>query len=152
MTIVLLLSSAFCPKEGRMEHCVCVWVRELNRRTIPDQHPFPRIQETLDSLDGNSWFSVLYQGQVYHQGFIAPQSRPYTAFMTPWGTNGYAYCSAYLMHLKNFKGIWNIASVNYVMKTPPFIWMTSSFSAGPLRNTWNTYGQYSVAFDSKVLN
>lgn len=61
--------------------------RELNRRTIPHRHPIPRIQETLDSLDGNSWFSVLYQGKVYSQGFIAPQSRPYTAFITLWGVH-----------------------------------------------------------------
>jgi len=59
--------------------------RELNRRTVPDRHPIPRIQETLDSLGGNSWFGVLDQGKAYHQGFIAPKRRHYTAFITPWG-------------------------------------------------------------------
>ena len=30
----------------------------------------PRVQETLDSLGGNKWFSVLDQGKAYHQGFV----------------------------------------------------------------------------------
>ena len=70
-------------KDGTLR--LCVDYRELNRRTVPDRYPIPRIQETLDSLGGNSWFSVPDQGKAYHQGFIAPKSRPYTAFITPWG-------------------------------------------------------------------
>ena len=70
-------------KDGTLR--LCVDYRELNRRTTPDRHPIPRIQETLDSLGGNSWFTVLDQGKAYHQGFISPNSRPYTAFITPWG-------------------------------------------------------------------
>ena len=47
-------------KDGTLR--LCVDYRELNRRTVPDRHPIPRVQETLDSLGGNSWFSVLDQG------------------------------------------------------------------------------------------
>lgn len=64
---------------------LCVGYRQLNRRTVPDRHPIPRTQEGLDSLGGNSWFSLLDQGKAYHQGFIAPKSRPHTAFITPRG-------------------------------------------------------------------
>ena len=70
-------------KDGTLR--LCVDYRELNRRTIPDRHPIPRVQETLDSLGGNSWFSVLDQGKAYHQGFVEPSSRHLTAFVTPWG-------------------------------------------------------------------
>ena len=59
--------------------------RELNRKTVPDRHPIPRIQETMDNLGGNSWFSVLDQGKVYHQFFVGEKSRHLTAFITPWG-------------------------------------------------------------------
>ena len=69
-------------KDGTLR--LCVDYRELNRRTTPDRHAIPRIQETLDSLDGNSWFTVLDQGKAYDQGFISSKSRPYTAFITPW--------------------------------------------------------------------
>jgi hypothetical protein len=52
---------------------------------VPDRHPIPRVQETLDSLGGNAWFSVLDQGKAYHQGFVKPSCRPFTAFVTPGG-------------------------------------------------------------------
>ncbi|GAA6076096.1 uncharacterized protein LOC121887483, partial [Tachysurus ichikawai] len=39
----------------------------------------------MDSLGGNSWFSLLDQGKAYHQGFMAKESRPLTAFVTQWG-------------------------------------------------------------------
>ena len=64
---------------------LCVDYRELNRRTIPDRHPIPRVQETLDNLGGNSWFSVLDQGKAYHQGIMEEGSQHLTAFITPWG-------------------------------------------------------------------
>lgn len=59
--------------------------RLLNRKTIPDRHPIPRIQEILENLGGNSWFMVLDQGKAYHQGFMSEKSRPCTAFIAPWG-------------------------------------------------------------------
>ena len=78
-------SSVVCvrKKDGGMR--LCIDYRELNKKTIPDRHPIPRIQEALDSLGGKSWFSVLDHGKVYHQGFIRQQSQPLTAFITPWG-------------------------------------------------------------------
>ena len=51
-------------KDGTLH--LCVDYRELNRCTTPDRHPIPRIQETLDSLGRNSWFTVLNQGKAYH--------------------------------------------------------------------------------------
>ena len=70
-------------KDGGLR--LCVDYRELNRKTLPDRHPIPRIQETLDNLGGNSWFWVLNQGKAYHQGFVQENSRHLTAFITPWG-------------------------------------------------------------------
>ncbi|KAK3752256.1 hypothetical protein QZH41_006589 [Actinostola sp. cb2023] len=78
-------SSVVCvrKKDGGLR--LCVDYRALNQKTVPDRHPIPRIQETLDNLGGNSWFSVLDQGKAYHQGFISADSQPMTAFITPWG-------------------------------------------------------------------
>lgn len=64
---------------------LCVDYRELNKKTNPDRQPIPRVQDILDNLGGNSWFSLLDQGKAYHQGFMAKESRPLTAFVTPWG-------------------------------------------------------------------
>ena len=65
-------------KDDRLR--LCVDYRELNKKTHPDHHPIPRIQETLDNLGGNTWFSVLDQGKAYHQGFLTPESQPLTTF------------------------------------------------------------------------
>ncbi len=70
-------------KDGTLR--LCCDYRELNRKSVPDRHPIPRIQDMLDSLTGSSWFSVLDQGKAYHQGFLDEESQPLTAFVTPWG-------------------------------------------------------------------
>ena len=70
-------------KDGSLR--LCIDYRELNNKTIPDRQPIPRIQDVLDGLGGNSWFSTLDQGKAYHQGFMSEESRPLTAFVTPWG-------------------------------------------------------------------
>ena len=37
----------------------CVDYRKLNKLTIQDAYPLPRIDESLDNLSGNKWFSTL---------------------------------------------------------------------------------------------
>lgn len=78
-------SPVVCVRKKDQTLRLCVDYRALNSKTRPDRHPIPRIQETLDNLGGNSWFSVLDQGKAYHQGFVSPDSQPLTAFITPWG-------------------------------------------------------------------
>ena len=67
-------------RDGTMR--LCMDYRSLNDKTVDDRHPLPRIQESLDSLGGNSWFSVLDQGKANHQAFISEDSRLLTAFIT----------------------------------------------------------------------
>ena len=63
---------------------LCIDFRKLNKHTIPDMQPIPRVQDILDRLHGQKWFSTLDMSQAYHQGEIAEGSRKYTAFSTPW--------------------------------------------------------------------
>lgn len=70
-------------KDGSLR--LCIDYRSLNKKTVPDRHPLPRIQDITDTLGGYSWFSILDQGKAYHQGFMAEGSRHLTAFITPWG-------------------------------------------------------------------
>ena len=69
-------------KDGGLR--LCIDFRKLNSKTIPDKQPIPRIQDILDDLGGNSWFSTLDMSQAYHQGEIHEDSRKVTAFSTPW--------------------------------------------------------------------
>ena len=70
-------------KDGSIRMC-CDY-RKLNAKTIPDRHPLPRIQNTLDNLGGNQYFTLLDQSKAYHQLHLHPDSRRLTAFITPWG-------------------------------------------------------------------
>ena len=78
-------SPVVCVRKKDQSLRLCVDFRALNQKTIPDRHPIARIQETLDNLGGNAWFSVLDQGKAYHQGFVSEKSQHLTAFITPWG-------------------------------------------------------------------
>ena len=69
-------------KDGGLR--LCVDYRELNKKTIPDRQPIPKVQDILNTLGGKPWFTVLDQGKAYHQGFMAEESRHLTAFITPW--------------------------------------------------------------------
>ena len=70
---------------------LCVDFRELNNRSLPDRHPIPRVADTLESLSGNDWFSLLNQGKAYQQGFVHPDSQYLTAFITPWAWGLYEW-------------------------------------------------------------
>ena len=59
-------SPVVCVRKKDQSLRLCVDLRALNKKTRPDHHPIPRIQEMLDNLRGNSWFSVLDQGKAYH--------------------------------------------------------------------------------------
>ena len=60
----------------------CVDFRKLNHITRKDSYPVPRIDESLDSLHGASFFSSLDLKSAYWQIAMEEKSRPYTAFTT----------------------------------------------------------------------
>ena len=70
-------------KDGTLR--LCCDYRKLNSKTIPDRHPLPKIQQILENFGGNQYFSILDQGKAYHQLYLKPECRHYTAFITPWG-------------------------------------------------------------------
>ena len=67
-----------CPLE-----CV-VTPKNLMSKTIPDRHPLPLIQNVLDNLSGNQYFTLLDRHKAYHQPYLYPNSPKLTAFIIPW--------------------------------------------------------------------
>ena len=65
-------------KNGQLR--ICIDYRNLNSRTKKDNYALPRIEEILDSLAGNTWFSVLDMKSGYYQIPIAEQHKERTAF------------------------------------------------------------------------
>ena len=63
---------------------VCDW-RMLNKLTIKNRYPLPRIDETLDKLGGATVFSSLDLNSGYFQIRISEEDAHKTAFTTPLG-------------------------------------------------------------------
>ncbi|GBN11740.1 Transposon Ty3-I Gag-Pol polyprotein [Araneus ventricosus] len=53
----------------------CVDYRNLNEITIKDSYPLPRIDDTLDALNGSQWFSTLDLKSGYWQVEIQPEDK-----------------------------------------------------------------------------
>lgn len=77
-------SPIVCVKKKNGSLRLCIDYRDLNRKTVPDKQPIPRIQDILDGLGGQKWFSTLDMTKAYHQGYMDESSQTYTAFSTPW--------------------------------------------------------------------
>ncbi|GBM11574.1 Retrovirus-related Pol polyprotein from transposon 297 [Araneus ventricosus] len=63
----------------------CVDYRKLNEITKKDSYPLPRIDDTLDALNGSQWFTTLDFKSGYWQVDIRPEDRGKTAFTTGQG-------------------------------------------------------------------
>ncbi|GBN62843.1 Retrovirus-related Pol polyprotein from transposon 17.6 [Araneus ventricosus] len=63
----------------------CVDYRKLNEITVKDSYPLPRIDDTLDALNGSQWFSTLDLKSGYWQVEIQPEDKEKTAFTTGQG-------------------------------------------------------------------
>jgi transposase InsO family protein len=59
---------------------ICVDYRQMNERTIRDAYYLPRIDEMLDCMSGNSYFSILDMKSGYHQIEVKEEHKNRTAF------------------------------------------------------------------------
>ncbi|KAJ9521599.1 hypothetical protein QJQ45_008938 [Haematococcus lacustris] len=94
-------------KSGELR--MCVDYRQLNKQTLRDQYPLPRIDDLFDKLAGCTVFSSLDLQAGYHQIRIPAEDVPKTAFRTPDGhyhiTDTYDADEHGLYHTKDKKQI-----------------------------------------------
>ncbi|GKD53093.1 hypothetical protein Tco_1286480 [Tanacetum coccineum] len=64
---------------------MCIDYRELNKLTVKNRYPLPRIDNLFDQLKGSSVYSKIDLRSGYHQLLIKEEDIPITAFRTRYG-------------------------------------------------------------------
>ncbi|GKD69090.1 putative reverse transcriptase domain-containing protein [Tanacetum coccineum] len=69
--------------DGSFRMCIDYW--ELNKLTIKNRYPLPRINDLFDQLQGSSTYSKIDLRSGYHQLRVRDEDIPKTAFRTRYG-------------------------------------------------------------------
>nr|GFB44918.1 putative reverse transcriptase domain-containing protein [Tanacetum cinerariifolium] len=65
--------------------CMCIDYRELNKLTVKNRYPLPRIDDLFDQLQRSSVYSKIDLRSGYHHHLIREEDIPITAFQTRYG-------------------------------------------------------------------
>jgi hypothetical protein len=93
-------------KDGTQQ--MCIDYRSLNKATIKNKYPLPRMEDLFDQMKGPSVFLKIDLRSGYHQLKIQESNIPKTTFRTRYGLYEYTVMSfgltnvpAYFMYLMN---------------------------------------------------
>ena len=64
---------------------LCVDYRRLNKKTVRDAFPLPRVEESFDCLNGSKYFSTMDLTAGYNQVAVEESDKHKTAFTSPFG-------------------------------------------------------------------
>nr|GFC76934.1 reverse transcriptase domain-containing protein [Tanacetum cinerariifolium] len=73
----------FKKKDGSFQ--MCIDYRDLNKLTVKNRYPLPRIDDLFDQLQGSSVYSKIDLRSGYHQLRVREEEIPKTAFRTRYG-------------------------------------------------------------------
>ena len=83
-------------KDGSLR--LCIDYRELNKVTIKNRYPLPRIDDLFDQLQGASHFSKINLRSGYHQLKIKEEDVSKSAFRTRYGHDEFLVMTFDLMN------------------------------------------------------
>ncbi|GKB83558.1 putative reverse transcriptase domain-containing protein [Tanacetum coccineum] len=78
-----VVKSPYRLKDGSFR--MCIDYRELNKLTIKNHYPLPRIDDLFDQLQGSGYFSKIDLQFGYHQLSVHEDDIPKTVFRTQYG-------------------------------------------------------------------
>ena len=70
-------------KDGTLQ--MCFDYRALDKKTVENRYPIPRIDESMDELQGPKYFSKIDLRSKYHQIIVRDQDISKTAFHCDYG-------------------------------------------------------------------
>ncbi|GJW09555.1 putative reverse transcriptase domain-containing protein [Tanacetum coccineum] len=72
-------------KKNDRSFWMCIDYRELNKLTVKNRYPLPRIDDLFNQLQGSSVYSKIDLRSGYHQLIVREEDIPKTAFRTRYG-------------------------------------------------------------------
>ena len=129
-------------KNGHL--CFCINLQKFNSLTVNDAYSIPRIQDTLDCLQGAVWLTLLDVKSGYWQVELEEASKALTTFTVgPLRFYEYEQMPFGLTNtLATFKCLTETCLVTCSVSGVSFTLMMSSFFLGPQGITWRGYMQY----------
>ncbi|GJT83140.1 putative reverse transcriptase domain-containing protein [Tanacetum coccineum] len=82
---MLVTKSPYRLAPTEMEELMCINYRELNKLTIKNHYPLPRIIDLFDQLQGSQYFSKIDLRPGYHQLRVHEDDIPKIVFRTRYG-------------------------------------------------------------------
>ncbi|GJS72509.1 putative reverse transcriptase domain-containing protein [Tanacetum coccineum] len=79
---------------------MCIDYRELNKLTVKNRYPLPRIDDLFDQLQGSSVYSKIDLRSGYHQLRVRNEDIPKTAFRTRYGHYEFQTKEEHDVHLR----------------------------------------------------
>ena len=130
-------------KDGTLR--MCVDYRALNKLTIKNRYPLPRIDDLLDMLYGAQYFTSLDLASGYHQIRIKDSDIEKTAFNTPighfqWRVMPFGLCNAPATFQNAMNDLFGHRIGQYVlvyMDTRLLVYLIYSSTAKRARSTYN---------------
>ena len=75
-------------KNGKIK--LCIEFRNLNKVSLKDNYPLPKMEHILQKVVGSERISTMDGFSGYNQVKVLREEQEKTAFTTPWGTFMYA--------------------------------------------------------------